>query len=103
MVTVHRCYGMMKVYKIRKENGMDKPLNLRKKHVGGEGNRDFFPAVLSLLFADCQNGWGRSEFLAASTESSNADQLMHGALRRDVCIFVRIWADTLYEVKISGI
>ena len=23
--------------------------------------------------------------------------------RRDVCIFVRIWADTLYEVKISGI
>lgn len=53
--------------------------------------------------ADCQNGWGRSEFLAASTESSNADQLMHGALRRDVCIFVRIWADTLYEVKISGI
>ena len=81
----------------------NKPLNLRKKHVGGEGNRDFFPAVLSLLFADCQNGWGRSEFLAASTESGNADQLMHGALRRDVCIFVRIWADTLYEVKISGI
>ena len=58
---------------------------------------------LSLLFADCQNGWGRSEFLAASTESSNADQLMHGALRRDVCIFVRIWADTLYEVTISGL
>ena len=54
-------------------------------------------------FADCQNGWGRSEFLAASTESGNADQLMHGALRRDVCIFICIWADTLYEVKISGI
>ena len=33
----------------------------------------------------------------------NADQLMHGALRRDVCIFICIWADTLYEVKISGI
>ncbi len=96
MVTVHRCYGMMKVYKIRKENGMEQTINFtKKKHVGGEGNRDFFPAVLSLLFADCQNGWGRSEFLAASTESGNADQLMHGALRRDVCIFIPVYGLTL--------
>ena len=62
MITVHRCYGMMKVYKIRRKIEWNKPLNFEKKHVGGEGNRDFFPAVLSLLFADCQNGGAEVSF-----------------------------------------
>lgn len=41
---------------------MEQTIKFTKKHVGGEGNRDFFPAVLSLLFADCQNGWGKVSF-----------------------------------------
>ena len=32
MVTVHRCYGMMKVYKIRKENGMEQTIKFTKKN-----------------------------------------------------------------------
>ena len=62
MITVHRCYGMMKYIKSGRKIEWNKPLIYEKKHVGGEGNRDFFPAVLSLLFADCQNGWAEVSF-----------------------------------------
>ena len=58
---------------------------------------------IAISFLLCYHCFSQTARMAASTESGNADQLMHGALRRDVCIFVRIWADTLYEVKISGI
>ncbi|RGZ08951.1 hypothetical protein DXA08_05060 [Blautia obeum] len=32
MVTVYRCYGMMKVYKIRKENRMEQTIKFTKKN-----------------------------------------------------------------------
>ena len=32
MITVHRCYGMMKVYKIRKENRMEQTIKFTKKN-----------------------------------------------------------------------
>ena len=57
---------------------------------------------IAISFLLCYHCFSQTARMGGA-EVSFCHQLMHGALRRDVCIFVRIWADTLYEVKISGI